>query len=345
MTPMKLLKAFEFLEEDLIMDVATEPSKRRRRLLPRPMLIAAILLAGILAITACTAMGGTAWFLQYFSNLAQNDLSVEQVEYIVANTIDVNKSRTVNGYTLTLKSAFSDGRIILMQFDLTAPEGKVLDADKYVAAYETVFRREDTPNLWASMSWELWDEDKTDNKTSIVCSMDFLTDEDMSNEFVGHTCQFYIYGLKEVAWLEPKELGTREEKLAEGCWSFDIYFPEDCNRTVAFVQEPVTVTSTITMGYEPVGENLLQPITEEVEVAITALNLRTLSAELGFHYGDEPRNGDFRDLYVVMKDGSRILMKQHYGATDYITYQFETPLVLDNVDYILFPDGTRVYAP
>lgn len=340
MTSMNMLKALEYLDEDVILEAGME-RPRGRRLLSRPALIAAILAVLLLIITACAAMGGTEWFLRYFSEAAPGELSTEQVEYIVANTVNVNKSQTVNGYTFTLKSAFSDGRDILLQFDLTAPKGTVLDADYYGDMYGTVLEYEAGMPIGISMSWKMTDEDRTDNRVSLIYSINAAWDDRASEKFVGRDCRLYIYGI-EARWFEPQEVRT--EPLTEGCWTFDIHFPEECNKMIAFVQEPVTVLSTIVMGYEPVSENQMQQITQEVDVEITALNLRALGAELAFRYGEEERNGEFGELYVVMKNGEKILLKDNAISPNFNTYKVETPLILENVDHILFPDGTKFYV-
>lgn len=338
MTPMKLLKAMEFLEDDLVMEAESIPAKRPRRL-NRRLLIAAALLAAALLVTACAAIGGADWFLGYFSEKTPEELSEEQVDYIVANTIHVNKSRTVNGHTLTLQSAFSDGKDILLQFELAAPEGTVLDADQYSDLQSADITNEEGKTLGITMSWTLRDEDRTDNRAELLYT---ITD---CENFVGHRCRLTIDGLTGTTWLEPLSLGTRSETLTEGTWTFDIYFPEDCGRYISLVEEPVTIPCTIVTGYEQVAEDEYRPIKEEIQVEVTALNLWSLSMELRFHVGEEPDNLNLRDLYVVMKDGSRVPLKGHWVSPDYNTYKVETPLILDDVDHILFPGGEKIPAP
>lgn len=340
MKTMELLKAFEFLDDDLIMECEGMQTKRGRRVFSRPVLIAAVIITGILLITACTAMGGTAKFLQYFSDIAPGKLSAQQVEYIVANTIDVNKSQTVNGYTMTLKSVFSDGRDVLMQFELKAPGGEVLDADAYGDMHGVFFESDAGTPLGLSIEQQLQDEDRTDNAVSFVYSIESAWGDDA--EFAGGKCHFYIYGL-EAIWHE--QMMNRSEPLTEGCWNFDIYFPEDCDRSISFVQEPVKVTQKVTVGYERIDENTLRVMEEELPGEVTGLKLWALGAELSFRFGEEPRNADFGELYVVMRDGKKIRLSQSFGMPDLVTYKTETPLILDQVDHLLLEDGTVFPVP
>jgi len=339
MTAWNLLRILNELDEDLIAEVADQPGPARKRLVNRSVLIAAALIACLLMITACTAMGGAGWFLQYFSDVAPGKLSAEQVEYIVANTLDVNKSQTVNGYTLTLQSVFSDGRDILIQFELTAPSGKILDADSYSDIRGTILESEAMPSAMY-MEWSLQDDDRTDNRVKLLYSINTAWNNE--TPFSEQNCRLYVYGL-EAVWREHMEVRT--EVLTEGCWSFDIHFPEDCNRSIAFIQEPVPITRQVTVGYERTGENTMMAVTELQEGQITALNLWALGAELSFRFGEKPQNAEFGDLYAVMKNREKITMNQSFGAPDFITYKVETPIILDQVDHLLLEDGTKFPIP
>lgn len=340
MSAMKILKAMEYLEDDLILEPESAGSPKPRKRLPRPVLVAAVLLAGILMATACTAMGGAGWFLQYFSDAAPGNLSMEQMEYIVANTTDVNKSITQNGYTMTLKSVFTDGRDILIQFELTAPRGTVLNADSYSDSHGTVLQTEGDMPQAMSMEWTMQDEDRTDNRVNLLYSINSAWNETVP--FAEGSCRLYIYGL-EASWREYMDV--RKEELAEGCWSYDIHFPEDCARRISFVQEPVSITRSVTVGYEKTGDNTMTPILEQQQGQITALNLWALGAELSFRFGEEERNAEFGDLYAVMKNGEKIQLKRYFGAPDFITYKTDTPILLDQVDHLELEDGPVFPVP
>lgn len=340
MTAMKLLRAMDYLDEELVTAAMDVPVLKPRKRVPPAFLIAAVLLAGILLISACAAMGGAVHFLQYFSDAAPGKLSAEQVEYIVANTVDVNKNQTVNGYTLTLNSVFSDSRDILLQFELTAPPGSVLDADYYSDLHGTVIESETGYPMGMSMEWQLQDDDRTDNKVRLLYCIRSAWNG--KRPFTESRCRLYVYGLEAV---QHNLMEPRSETLAEGCWTYDIHFPEDCARNIAFVNAPVDVTATVTVGYEKTGENTLQAIEEQLNGEITALNLWALGAELSFRFGEESRNANFGDIRVVMKNGEEIVLKQYFTMPDFLTYQTATPIILDQVACLQLEDGTVLPVP
>lgn len=340
MTAMNLLKSMDYLDEELIAAAMDTSNLKSGKRLSPTVLIAAVLLAGILLISACAAMGGAVHFLQYFSDAAPGKLSAEQVEYIAANTVDVNKSQTVNGYTLTLNSVFSDGRDILLQFELTAPSGTVLDAESYSDLHGTVIESEAGLPMGMAMHWQLQDEDRTDNKVRLFYSIESAWNG--KKPFTESHCKLYVYGLEAVRHdlMEP-----RSERLTEGCWTYDIHFPEDCVRSIAFVDAPVAVTATVTVGYEKTGENTMKAIEEQLYGEISSLNLWALGAELSFRFGEESRNADFGDIRVVMKTGEEIVLKQHFTMPDFLTYKTETPIILDQVACLQLEDGTVFHVP
>ena len=101
----------------------------------------------------------------------------------------------------------------------------------------------------------------------------------------------------------------------------------------------------MTVGYERISENTLQPVTEQMEGQITSLNLWSLGAELSFRFVEEPRNAEFGDLYAVMKNGEMIRLQKSFDMPDFITYKVTTPIMLDQVDHLFLEDGTTFPAP
>lgn len=92
--------------------------------------------------------GGILWF--ELSLQEEQPLSQEQRLAIAAHTVPGTQSQTVNGYTIALDSAISDGNRTWPARTLTAPEGTVLDADHYGDLHETVFQFPDLREI-------LWD--------------------------------------------------------------------------------------------------------------------------------------------------------------------------------------------
>ena len=82
------------------------------------------------------------------------------------------------------------------------------------------------------------------------------------------------------------------------------------------------------------------------DVMITSLKLRAMSAEITYEYMVPVHGaGDFDPIYVVMKDGSQILMLPRTGTPTNCTYHFAVPVILSDADYVLLPDGTKLPIP
>ena len=55
-------------------------------------------------------------------------------------------------------------------------------------------------------------------------------------------------------------------------------------------------------------------------------------------------NGD-ENFFVMLKDGTRIDFFQQIGADDTAELTADSPIVLEEVDYLQLSDGTRLYPP
>lgn len=343
-----LLKAFTELDDDIILDADAETPKRKfngRRLMA---VLTAAVIASTLVMTAFAFSDGTAWFKRFF---AQNtDLSDSQKGYIGENTAQFQQRQTSNGYTLMLDTAISDGVRTYIRFQLTAPEGVVLDADHYSPSNwrEFTFVNENGETYATSGGWDTYDEDPTDNVTSLLYTSDNGGFEDHVDRIFESTWNIRIIGLDAGNWHNPGTVDAAFEKnkLTDGLWEFDIQFPEKGNRTVEFISTPADCPCEVQVGTEQTGENSFRVITESASVQITSFKLRALTAEFSYEYSQKAQvNADFGDFYVVMKDGSRTLMHQSLGYPNYNTYYFDAPIVLEDTDHILLPDGTKLMMP
>ena len=126
---------------------------------------------------------------------------------------------------------------------------------------------------------------------------------------------------------------------------YDIHFPENCNQSISFVQEPVRVCQPVTVGYERTGEHTMMPVVEIQEGRIFSLNLWSLGAELSFRFEEASQNAEFGDLYAVMKDGKKILLKTSFKMPDFTTYKADTPIILEQVDHLELENGTIFPKP
>lgn len=331
------------------------------------ILIAAAAIAA-LTVTASAAENG--WFRQYFEKQNKAPLSQEEAAYIEKNEQRLGgQSQTHDGYTLTLKSAITDGKTAYVTIGITAPEGVVLSrtdipgydpkppafcADEW--SFEPVWG-DSFGGSWGLSSEE--DYDGQDNTQNLLLTAELGAWDQAKTPFApGRTWKLKLENLSAMYfnnayWEElQKKLSsqtavhhtqaefdklTPEVPLAEGRWTFRITFEESDFRTVELIQEPVT-TSVIVEQPEPHYEDL----------KITSFTLGTLSAAATVDSEWNIEFEDFmneKDICVVMKDGGRIKLKCASSSPGNEGFKPEKPIMLDQVDYVLLLDGTKLPMP
>ena len=71
-----------------------------------------------------------------------------------------------------------------------------------------------------------------------------------------------------------------------------------------------------------------------------------MTAEITYEYVVPVHGaGDFDPIYVVMKDGSEYMLLPKSGSPIQCEYQFRTPIILSDADYVRMPDGTKLPIP
>ena len=152
----------------------------------------------------------------------------------------------------------------------------------------------------------------------------------------------YLIGGEEMKGLYKSDI------LVEGEWEFNINFATDGTDSIELIAETITVEAVVHRKIE--NGTMFYDTTDALEhVKMTSFCLTSFGAQLMFEE-DEDMIGVFvayqhrteykdRHVYVVMKDGSKIEL-----ATDGVgtTLTAESPIVLDNVDYVLLGDGTKL---
>ena len=336
MNAMYLLEAMTNIDGTLIENARPVP-RRSGKSVARILLLAALLAA--LAMTAFASEEITNWFRSYFGRWSEEPLTESQIAFIEENTTDISQSQTCLGYTITVESAITDGNNGFIKLKLIAPEHVKLDSDFYYPgnlAYLTSTQPDQSSTF--SMSCDLVeDDDALDNTVSLVItvrgSVDDRTQWNLNIKSIKTT---YFENL------ETEDFSVREETVAVGNWNFDITFENTGNGEVEFITDPVPGR---------INRSLEEPI--YVDVYITSLKLRAMSAEIKYEcvdpeiYNREPHipAGDFEPIYVVMKDGSEVWMANSGGYPGGVTFQFFTPIVLEEVSHVLLPDGTKLPIP
>lgn len=373
MTPEKLLEALTDVDDKAIME-ATEPFARQavplrgRKLV---VLAAAVITLLAMTVTAFASEEISGWFQNFFARNAEEALTTEQIEYLVENEQAIADAQTQDGYTLELKSAITDGTIAYITLHVTAPEDVVLSKTT-IEGYDP-----DAPTLTAS-NWgtnfltdskgdfpygacgmsTLEDYDGLDNTQDLLITVNPSYDPEGAYPFDSGTVWNLHFEdliarytnaayLKEVQEQYPSDTDVADEvdesalwpevKLAEGTWDFTITFGDCDFREIELITEPVTTSAVI--GWRDDNSDVTK------EVTITSFTLRSLSATIICDYdtgAPDFTNRTDKLLYVVMKDGSRIELQSSSGSIGTQSFDALTPIILDDVDYVLLADGTKL---
>lgn len=350
----------------------TKEKKTRKggRTLSRIVLVAAIV--SLLAVTASAAEYVGSWFTKYFSDHSEAALSTEQVAYIEENEQVLNESQTVDGWTVELKSAMNDERIAYIIVGIEAPQDVNLTptvedgcATSWFGAGNTIFPDgadliTNSEGPWLGSFSTYWEEDGDGlaNTKNIMIQIEPYFEDGHKDPFASDV-EWYIHIDNIVGKYENTEyhqelmngkyqnqsniMFTDEETeqlysevvLAEGTWDFNVTF-NGGDREIELINEPVTVTACV--GIKMDGTDVFGDTT------ITSFVLRSLSASIWIEdtsYAPDFPNG----IYVVMKDGSRVQLNTSSGSPGEVEMLAETPIILDNVDYVLLGEGTKLPMP
>ncbi len=355
MNQKELLELFNHTDDRFVAEAIESRSAVR---VYRPRIFA---LAAVIALV-CMMMCGVAyaqsmgWFYDFFARNSEGGLSSEQIEYIDANEQIVKESQTNDGYALELKSVLSDGSITYVIVGITAP------AD---------VTQEDLGDLWGS-EIELYDEnqkpcrsfsmDVMDDLDGLENTVDLVFELETADWNRGTLWTLRINTLGKVVYdreyrqelLETKYAGqenvmfTDEEAariqqlitLAEGPWEFvlDLNLSSVETEAVELIADPVSAQTC--SGFTKDGEDIFE------EVRITSVILSPLRATIqtDCNYAPDFTAGG-RKVYVVMDDGSRIELRSDWGSVGNQHFIATAPIVLDDVAYILLPDGTKLPMP
>ncbi len=271
-----------------------------------------------------------------------------------AQTVSAGTSQTQNGYTLTLKSAVTDGRTARIILGVTAPEGTVLSRkdgiyDMFGAIStnfggHTILIPEDGRNIWdygiSEYMHGLEDGDGKENTVDILFMTEVYTPQNGAPEI------FFEPGTKWTVHLEGITMDRAEypeRELSqivplfsnEATWDLSFTFDEATDtREIEFLSEPMPIRARIGGPRDPLRDLTIESF------RLSALQLRVVwkddwAGNL-FDYASEP----YKIVTVVMKDGARVPLD---GTGEYTIPDYVAPIDLDEVDYVELIDGTRLY--
>lgn len=323
MKTMDIMEAMTNIDGMLI-ENALPKQKHSSKTLTRILLLAALIAA--LTMTAFASNEIATWFKDYFSRYA--DLTENQITFIEENTTDISQSQTCNGYTVEVDSAFSDGSESIVKLKLIAPEDVTLLATNFFPGNDWVFVPTGEEHLteWNG-GWGCYVDDATPNVAEITCYI---------RENIGKRTQWTMR-IEDIYGTYEENIGTSDyrqwtELLVEGVWEFQIEFSDEGFQEIELIKEPIP-------GQVNVGLNK----DSYHDVMITSFILRPMTAEITYEYVVPFHGaGDFDPIYVVMKDGSEIMLLPKSGSPIQSKYHFAAPIILDDADYVLMPDGAKL---
>jgi len=310
------------------------------------ILIAAVLIS-LLVVTASAAEYVHNWFTAYFSEQSEAPLSEGQVQFLEENEQPINKSQTEEEWTLQLRSAINDGVSAYILVGVTAPADVDLEP-------------RDEHEYWGASNDPLnYPKDGgfvTCSDTSFVSQINFAWVED--GDGLANTKNMVIRVFPDLSHCTGNPFGSdkqwnvhienisrfrglEEEIVQEGTWDFSINFDES-KPGVELLSQPVAVTAEVQRQTAP-GELKMEPM------EMSSFELRPLSATISYDNNDGKLWAVFvqgeDEIVAVGKDGETYKLRLEMPGPGYNVYRADTPIVLENVDHVLFPDGTKIPMP
>lgn len=368
--------------EGLTRRIMNMKQKRRgSRILPKAALAAAIIM--LMAISVSASETAQSWFLDFFTVRSDGELSQGQVEYIEENAQPILDRQTIDGWTVELRSAISDGTKAYIIIGITAPENVNLEQTVVDGIAQDWYGPGNGSmhgdGMQALVSWsaeELLlesyrfgleeDGDGKGNTKNLVITMN--PNLDWYSDPFGVDVDWYIHienivhqvedaqyrqelmegeyaGQTDVVFTNEETLRLyKVEVLAEGEWDFTVNFAEHKDG-VELLSRPIAVTMDVLRQF---GSGIEDYDNFREAVTVPSVVVRPLSVTIAYEDCDgHPHFSNFEtESCAVMLDGSRITLHNYGGGgTGCMILEAETPIVLDDVGYILLPDGTIIPMP
>ena len=298
----------------------------------KPLLIAALIVALLLAGCGYVVLSETQWLQSFFSRQKGQPLSQGQSAYIEENTQVIGQSVTVNGYSVTVESAIAEERVACIRLRLEGPGLADIYSGSFQSrpladgkGYESLFFKKGYASAEESpYGLGRWIFSPDGNAISILIQLDQSANPDAPSfetgvPYVLHLTDLYVNGF-----------GQSERILTEGVWDFEIVFDHLSTDSAELINSPITVTH------------------ENISLRVTSLSLRTMGIDVRFDPGDYDYLGRncFEDSWVVLKDGTRVsIYPQFYSPIGSAGLSLDCPIDLKEVDYVELRDGTRFPMP
>lgn len=169
----------------------------------------------------------------------------------------VGKSVTSGGWTMTLTDCVGDDRYLVLGFELTAPEGTVLDPETWRDNYpeETL----SFPGLDGGQAWQWYeaaDSDPTDNRRQFVLWIEHMSGEPDGESINGAEMELKLEGVGSNIFISEDR--WEHVSLCDETWDFGaltLSYPDQAlrlepNVTVTVLDVPAVVTH---LTVSPIG--------------------------------------------------------------------------------------------
>ena len=322
------------------------------------VLVAVIVLTVAMAVTVSASEVVSSWLKQYFEKRNDGPLSSEQIQYIEENEQIIQDTQSKNGYSFSLKSLMADDNIVYITLGVTAPKALPFDKVNLISLDGFDFYDHDMNRPASSTIRVIDDMDGLDTTADILLE---LSDDSWN---YGELWTLHIEKLATLFYDEEYEkrlLSTKyagqddvtytdkeikkiyqQTTMADGPWEFTIDMSMADGECLQFKTESITVTGH---GYEQPGGNEFYE-----ELLITAVDIRPLGVTIYTEITESRVPMDIHTLdkeqfVVMMKDGSAVELNSDWSVAGEAHFIATTPIVLKEVDHILFPDGTKIIVP
>ena len=239
---------------------------------------------------------------------------------------EISQEATQDGYTVQLKSVETDGYVVRILLGITAPEGTALPDIQFSNWYSALTPTSGAVSGGGGTNRIMDDGDGKDNTADcLLIDSPIMADGSMP---------FAPGSTWEAGW-DSVNSRSYNDTLAEGEWLFPIHFDEQNGdyRELELLSQPVTAKASTCWRMDGTD------VTDVLETfRVTSVKVRRMSIKLTSDAGE---NADFflfygASSYAVMKDGSRV---------EIMNSEFVEPIDLEELDYILLADGTKLPAP
>lgn len=344
--------------KELTMNKITN-NRNKRRTGYRVLVAAAVIVA--LTATVLAAGNISGWFRQYFEKQTDVPLTPEQIEFIEENEQFVEDKQEQNGWTVELKSAIGSGRITYITLGITAPEDvNLTDWETFsLKGFYLTDGQGNAPYTWYIITLD--DLDGFDHTCDILMvaepreanntgywniQIDALYGSIYDRAYELELLRTKYASQTEFTGFTSEELARIDQKtlLAEGPWNFIVAVPDSGLTEIELVTEPVK--SGVLYEVKDSINHISEPVT------VTSFLLRPLDASLYYEFSSKDSTLGLPVMFTgthataIMNDGTQIALRGSFGSRDgELKLLADAPIVLEEVDYVILSDGTKLMMP